>query len=260
MPFRTKDFLVFMLTVAFLVVGITATAKMDMAERTQSASVFSSTEENGEVIYEAVLPDVEVDARPSRLAALKEKIASMILPEESVPEAVVVEEEVVPTVDVPVGTINLCSNHTKINPKWSSSGLLFEVVEGARVVYRNVAVPAVLDELGQVVSSSTIQKEVVLQLPLSSFPGANKTCLDTDVVGVALDGSLMRNDEFNLYKVFGSETLIGYALDGFPIYGLNVTQKTDECGGAVATSEYRYYLSAEREGVLGCYGGTPATF
>jgi hypothetical protein len=61
---------------------------------------------------------------------------------------------------------------------------------------------------------------VVLQLPLPFGP-QGKTCLSYDVVGVALDGSLIRNNEHSLYQVFGSETLIGYALDGFPIYGLN---------------------------------------
>jgi hypothetical protein len=258
MPFRTRDFLLFMLTVAFLLIGITSTVKSDIANRSQEASVINFASSDKEVIYQAVLPEPKIDARPSRLAELREKIAGLVLTKTEEPEAEVVPvDEIVEEVteEVAPGTISQCSNYTTINPNWSPSNLLFEIVEGARIVYRNVVI-------NQIVGSSTTNissREVVLQLPLRTFPLPEKTCLGTDVVGVALDGSLIRNSEDALYKVFGGETLIGYALDGFPIYGQS-GEKTDECGGSAVSGEYRYYLSSEREGILGCFGGIPTSF
>jgi hypothetical protein len=257
MPFRTKDFLVFILTVAFLVVGIAATAKTNVAKHEQSASVGLFGLPSEEISYVAVLPESEADKRPSRLAALREKIAGMIIKVEVAATEPAEEVTKIPTTQ---GAVNVCSNFTKINPNWSTNDLLFEVVEGARIIYRNVLVPAVVDSLGQIVASSTMSKAVALQLPLRTFPLVEKTCLGTDIIGVAQDGSLMRNDEHALYKVFGSETLIGYALDGFPIYGLYINAKADECGGVSESTGYRYYLSPEREGILGCYSGIPVTF
>jgi hypothetical protein len=67
----------------------------------------------------------------------------------------------------------------------------------------------------------------------------------------------MRNNELALYTVFGPDTLVGYSLDGFPIYGPS-TVATDSCGGAMVGGVYRYVLSAERPGLLTCFAATPA--
>ena len=88
----------------------------------------------------------------------------------------------------------------------------------------------------------------------SNDAGANRA--PSDVIGIALDGSLIKNNEYSLYSIFREETLIGYALDGFPIYGQSEVS-TDECGGILADNQYRYYLSKERKAVLYCYSGTP---
>jgi hypothetical protein len=83
--------------------------------------------------------------------------------------------------------------------------------------------------------------------------------LPTDVVGIAQDGSLIRESEMALYGVFGGETLVGYALDGFPIYGSNPGAATDHCGGMMVGGQYRYYLSPERDSVINCFAGVPVT-
>ena len=82
------------------------------------------------------------------------------------------------------------------------------------------------------------------------------TCLYSDVVGIAQDGSLIRNNEVGLYSVFGSDTLIGYALDGFPIYG-KIKESGDKCGGSVVNGQYRYSLSDQREFILNCFSAPP---
>ena len=254
MPFRTRDFTLFLLAVAFIVVGITATVEEDLSSRGQSASVASFVSDAESIEYEAVVPGGREVPRASRLAELRAKIADFVFPEVAVVEEEVVEEEV-EEVSVEPGTITLCGNYRTINPVWSPTGLQFEIVEGARLVYRETE-KAVVDEFG--VSSVMPEREVVAQLPLRGAPQAAKSCIPTDVVGIALDGSLIRNNEYTLYRVFGEETLVGYALDGFPIYGLSA-RNGDECGGVAMATGYGYVLSAEREGVLGCFSGAPVS-
>jgi hypothetical protein len=75
-------------------------------------------------------------------------------------------------------------------------------------------------------------------------------------VGVAKDGSLIRNNEARLYGIFGEQTLVGYALDGFPIYGISESV-VDACGGVSVAGQYRYQLSVERENIINCFAAKP---
>jgi len=255
MPFRTRDFALFLFSVAFIVAGIFVTVEQNFGKHGQVAAV-AQFENNStdEIVYEAVvLPTREVP-RASRLAELRDKIADFVLPEvEEVAEEVEAEEEVVTAATVEPGNITLCGNYRTANAVWSPAGLQFEVVEGARLVYRTNE-KTVVDELG--VSNVVKEREVVAQLPLRSAPQSTKSCIATDIVGIALDGSLIRNNEHSLYQVFGEETVVGYALDGFPIYGLS-SRPADECGGVTLATGYGYVLSATRDGVLGCFSGAP---
>lgn len=263
MPFRTKDFLLLLLTIAFLVVGITSTIKKDLAVVDQAASVglFNQTNDP-DVVYTVVLDEApKEDTKSSRLAALREKIRGFVLPEpepEITPEEPTPVEE--PSVAVKDGDIDICTGYSVVTKLWSPAQLNFEVVEGARIVYREGNTSeSVIDTMSSGTAPYTPVRDVVLQLPLRTAPLSTKTCIGSDVVGIALDGSLIRNNEHNLYTVFGGDTLVGYALDGFAIYGLADDITTDVCGGAVVAGEYRYYLSEIRDGVLGCFGGIPVT-
>ncbi len=254
MPFRTRDFALFLLTVAFLVVGITSTVHTDLVSEDNLASV-AVFDVNASTSYEAVLPEKATDTRSSKLASLKEKIAALVL--SPVPEEEVVEPVKEEVTEEETKEVLLCPNYSAPkNIAWQPQGLVFEVVEGARLVYRESPLPATVNELGESVPGLP-NKTVLLQLPLRSFPSSKGTCLSSDLIGVALDGSLMRNTEQSLYTIFGSETLLGYALDGFPIYGTNESINTDSCGGATVAGSYRYYLSTERAGLISCFAGEP---
>ncbi len=87
-----------------------------------------------------------------------------------------------------------------------------------------------------------------------------EVCLPSDVIGIAKDGSLIRNNEVSLYKIFSSDTLIGYALDGWPIYGLSSGINSGSCGESKIAGGYVYYLSDDRETVLNCFISTPVKF
>jgi len=251
MPFRTRDFLLFLLAIVFLIIAGGTWSQNSKSLTAQEATLIYSLQDtvDEEVIYQAVLPDSKPDERSSRLQSLQGKIAQLFasdtLPEE-VPETenIPESESVLSSV---ASEIMLCPSYSKANILWDSANIRFVVIEGARILYREVD-----NQISNDISSSTI-----LQLPLNSFPSDKKTCLNNDIVGIALEGSLMRNDEDKIYKIFASETLLGYALDGFPIYGLDNNTATDSCGGASVLGSYRYYLKDGREGLIGCFSGLP---
>ncbi len=232
-----------------LVVGIGATILSQQRDAAaQPATVFLA--EVTEQEFTAELRLSEPLPREERLSEMRQKIAAQGEVTEEMPQmaAVAVENEPaaeeVAEVPESVASLMKCPGYTAYQGSWSPQGVQFTVAEGARVVARTLA-------------GAPETAEVLLQLPLYPLSGT-LSCLRTDVVGIAQDGSLIRNDEVGLYGVFGEHTLIGYALDGFPIYGTsNVT--TDACGGAVVAGEYRYYLSETRETVLNCFMASPVS-
>lgn len=255
-----------------MLVGITGTLVRDRSKDLDTKSPpLDLSNINESAVHEAVLSDEpKEESRADRLSSLKTKIANLsasdsVASVEIEPELVMDEEDASEVSDVEEsdldlqgGEIDLCGSYQEILPAWSPEGLEFEVVEGVRVVYRDIGGSAGADATtGGAVFSN---RETVLELPLRIRPVAVKSCIQSDVIGIALDGSLIRNDEYGLYGIFGKDTQIGYALDGFPIYGTNDGVRTDACGGTIDLGEYRYYLSAEREGVLGCYSGVPVKF
>ncbi len=263
MPFLTRDFAVFLGLVAFLVSGITATVARDMVGGGQAAAlgVFSQTEES---TYAAVAVATEEVSRESRVREVSKKVREFLAEFQEEPSETVDVVESAPKEEVITeeGAVLICQEYAKSNPSWQPKGLKFEVVEGALLVYRerpaSVLPSDTLASTTLATSTPAFEREVVMQLPHRFFRNPKNTCISTDVIGLAVDGSLIRNSDYTAYRVFGSETLVGYALDGFAIYG-TATFETDACGGSDVSGEYRYYLNDTREGVIGCFGATPVT-
>jgi hypothetical protein len=279
---RTRDFVLFAVTAAFLMVGIgvSAIAGFGVVPAKSVPNEFVDTED---VEYVAVYDAPKTLSHEERLAAMREKvIASQSLSlSETLPSGALtpVSEESIPSL-VPSATSSLatsdpltpesplirepllCSNYLMYQPvSWPmySGGVQIEVAEGARLVYQEV-VGEYKPDLPTATTGTAVppelKKSVLLQLPIRLSPAATPSCMQYDVVGVAQDGSLIRNGEVGLYGIFGAETLIGYALDGFPIYGTSPTQG-DTCGGVMVAGQYRYHLSVERDTVLNCFSAPP---
>lgn len=252
--FRTRDFLLMSMTIAFLLLGIIITT--DVNKKSSWLNELSLVDSGTE--YKAVLPEPTTDNREQILEEMRKKVANFdqtkylanltsALPEEDK------KEENIDDAEDQVVSINKCVNYTDFSPVWSPVGLKFEVVEGARIVYRESASQIVVaDE-----QSHLSDREVVVQLPLRSVSSGLNKCLSSGIIGIALDGSLINNTDYTAYKIFSAETLVGYALDGFPIYGLNSEIHVDQCGGASTEGQYRYFLSEEREGMIGCFSSEP---
>jgi len=250
MRLNTRNFSLYLLLLSFVVVGISLTAlsKLEVNNQVGTVLLGVSYPLNEYEVVSQTTPPLD---RAARLAVLREKIAALppLLPSSSSTE---VAEEAAPLEEVtnPNPTLTLCPGYRSIAENWPPGTVAFAMIEGARVLQSAVADP--LNPLLEI-------KQVYLQLPVQTSAETIVSCVPYDAVGVALDGSLIRNNERDLYAVFGAETLIGYALDGFPIYGLS-TGKTDECGGVVTEGQYRYTLSSDRETVLYCFSGNPISW
>lgn len=255
--FRTRDYALILATITFLVVGIVTTIFSQggvFGIGGMSASVFESTPEPES--YEAIIAENTEPSKESRIESLRKKIAQLGLADEEpeppqeetatvIPE--VTEEE---AKDI---TEQKCTYYGVHASAWNARGLIIEEAEGARLVYREVE--------GTVVGSSTaptVTKDIVVQLPVRSVPMPSQHCVPSDVIGIATDGSLIRNSEVGVYSVFGPSTLIGYALDGFPIYGASAGP-TDICGGTSVGGQYRYNLNPQRETIIACFAGVPVS-
>lgn len=262
---RTRDVFLYLLSVGFLLIAIVTTALVKAPSR-----------DGGEPLAMAptvIATDIQVEAdtqdgpdRASRIADLRSKILALnpeqeeviqMPPEEELETAVESEEEIDEELvlsDSSSSNNAYCPMFATSTTWWPASGVMMDAREGIRLVYVETVTPPLF------VSSSTepeVTEDVLLQLPIRLLPHAETNCLSSDVVGIALDGSLIHNQDYTAYRIFEQHTLIGYALDGFPIYGTAPGVATDQCGGAIVDGSYRYYLSPERAGMLGCYSGTP---
>lgn len=245
MPLTTRNFALTLSLLAFVIVGISLGA-LETFEGKKNVGTVLSGVSLPEAEYEGVTISAPALDRKARVAELRQKIAA--LPAMAAFETETTEPEVPPTnPDPSVATLLLCPTYRSVVPTWQPGTVTFEVIEGARVLQSSVTDPF----------NPTLETTVVhLQLPLQTSADTITSCIPYDVIGVALDGSPILNSERDVYAIFGSETLIGYALDGFPIYGMS-DSTADACGGLVSSGQYRYHLSPERETILHCFAGNP---
>ena len=242
--FRTRDFVLLFTSIVFLVLAIgTTLAGILFPPGTVPATLTPAqpAEEAGAAVAEGGLD------REARAAALAKKIAAdsdlfitappTVVPTDTPPEPA-------PEVTVVMEPL-LCGNYQPYANFWPSQQVSVTTSEGVRV-YRDMTS----------VASTTVSLPL-LTLAVSPLPGI-PYCLSSDVIGVANDGSLIRNTEAGLYGIFGPDTLIGYALDGFPIYGRSDVV-ADECGGVAHSGGYRYQVASDRGYILACFSAVPAT-
>lgn len=251
---RKRDFVLFGLVVLFLVIGIVSTSTWQqlrtsvLGEPAASVTVepVERTAAMPEVVDEATLRKERLERLRAQLAAEQGSTISAPPVEEPVPTATTTEV-------VSVELALQCATPSSSNVPWDPRTLTLQESEGALVIYRaalttpTVATTSVTD---------IPSPEVVLQLPLRTFP-LKSQCIQSDIIGIAMDGSLIRNGETSLYGIFGSGTQVGYALDGFAIYGSSAGVATDECGGAVVGGSYKYFVQASGNQLLNCFMAPP---
>jgi len=194
---------------------------------------------------EVVLSAESIESKPDRqtfIERMKQKLNAGLGTEKAEPVLTYAGEVVSEENNVVTGP-KLCTTEepvtlTELN--WPMS-VNFELTEGVRV-------------------ARAPDGRVLMQLPAARVRNSFDTCLASDVVGIALDGSLIRNNQTTKFANTASGQLIGYARDGFPIYGNDTAAESDACGGEVVNGSYQYHISTERNYVIGCFVGTPAKF
>ena len=137
----------------------------------------------------------------------------------------------------------LCSDYTTYQGFWDIRQVSVSVESDARVVTLSEA-------------ASSTESKLLLKLPVSTVGLGAQNCIATDVIGITPAGALIRNGDAVFYRGVDDSILLGYALDGYPIYGTS-NKSTDQCGGISDNGQYQYVLSSERETMLNCFAGSP---
>lgn len=248
--FRTRDFVLLFTIIVFLVAAIGATVVDQWFDNHSGVSTeqwpTKLTASTSPTVFSAnTIIDQEAD-RVRRLNEMRNRVAEITLTQTtdtddpSVQEDAAEVEELADNDEDIIAEDFVCADYTVYSGFWDSRGVIVSEAEGAILIERAQGTTTTL----------------VAQLPVQTLPVRLPTCVSTDVVGFANDGSLIRNDEVSLYGIFGSDTQIGYALDGFPIYGTN-PERGDVCGGLVVDGTYRYYLNPDRDQVVHCFAAAP---
>ncbi len=269
---RTRDLVLFVVILLFLGLAISVTVVVD---------TWGSFGERGElsVVTDVPLADLSAEApaasefdRQSVISRLREKLAndtSVIAPEPDTfvgaeeitkEEALALEEQVAAS----TVTVNKCLYPDDVIgslAKWPLSGVTVAVASGARVVTHTETItpPASIDATATTSAATETLVRTLLRLPLAPTKLAAASCVPSDVVGVTTSGFILFNSNASVWYGAGPDTLIGYARDGFPIYG-NYTGPVDACGGYDHPTGYRYTVSTDRPFIVDCFSATPQSF
>lgn len=267
---RTRDFILFAAVFVFLLMGVSLTVVGNIDERKSESTVKDIALVGGESI--SAYHETSNNTREDHIVALQKKIAAgegQIAHGEPVLTSVddvadVDDVDDVPTLD---GEIELTTDRSaqycdtivenQIVHMWDTANTIIDLVEGARVVKTT----SVEDVLVGTSTVSTTTEKILLQLPINQRQLYTPTCLDSRFVGVALDGSLIENNETWRFRNISSKSIVGYARDGHPIYGPGTDETTlDRCGGVYTSEGYKYYIRERELFVLGCFASTPANY
>jgi len=269
MMIRTRDFLIFIVIVLLLLSGIATSLVRDSGVVIDD--MLSDSQLLGAAVmideYEVIVPDeetTEITSSEERLASMRERVRAYRAENDTTNERFVVREgepERALTVTQEEetgepetsGPIRRCGSYQQFAAFWPPQ-VVIEEHEGARLA---IAPDPLSEDPATEAETALFSGEVLAQLPIPRQPSGSPTCVSMDVVGIAMDGSLIRNNEYQAYGFFGADTVVGFALDGFPIYGRDDMVETDQCGGAVGTMGYGYILQSDRPAVLNCFSGRP---
>lgn len=254
---RTRNFILVLLSVGVFSLALFAAFGGNVFKAWQhDPDVEFSSVDNLRDEYEAEVPQ-DKDSRGEYLSQLKAKIAERLTlknaEEDTKPTIAVAsstEEDKPASTTAEVVSVKKCASYRTLQIPWTPQSVIQESREGMRVYFER-GLPAQIGDIAP--------ENIRALIPMRVWPLSQGSCLPTDVVGIALDGSLIRNNETALYNVFGEGTLIGYSLDGYPIYGESSGVVSDVCGGALVGGSYRYMVSKTRETIINCYVGVPVT-
>lgn len=271
---RSRDLIIFLGIILCLCLGIAYTyIASTQASLFEGTKVVFTTDSNGSSVFTALPSEKKVDreANINRLRALLASNPEVVTSNPSVESepqvadapsvSAVLEQNVVlqecPGIDDEVVYLQ----------QWPVSDTTIVVKDGMRSVVhiaKEMVVPISL------LPSTTTDSDLVVPVPFVSaktlllmqmYPpkAATARCVQGEVVGVTATGALLSNSDAHFYRSTDASELIGYARDGFPVYGA-YSGEVDNCGGYMHPEGYRYTISKDRDFILGCYVGSTAEF
>lgn len=253
---RTRDFVVYIGVLLFLVSAISVTITKDLiVARTATVEQFAAVSASAQELSLGVVAATDTEDRATYIAAMREKLARGEGKISGAP-VVLASEISTPSPAEPVTSrsVMLCSasaSMDRVLMNWEPSSTVIRTVEGARVVVHEVP-----GQEGEAEATA----EPLLQLAMRHARAAHDSCLPSQVVGVGVDGTLILNGDAPRFQSMVHDRLIGYALDGFPIYGVAPGDTLDSCGGTDTGAGYQYHIRADEDFVLGCFAAAPAQF
>lgn len=244
----------FVLSTVFLLLAITVTIAVDTAEPESVAVVPPSFVDGGE--RGVVLVGEAGNERSALITRLQQALARGEGLSAGEPVFTSVDTPAVPTSSEPVigATLTYCGNlatAAAIAAGWPADASV-TIAAGRRVVRAPAESP--------VGTTTVATPTVLLDLPLVAAVSSD-VCLDHEAVGVSAAGDLLLNSSASQYAGASQLELIGYARDGFPIYGPRSDGVAlDQCGGVTTPAGYQYHVQPNIPALLTCYRGLPAPF
>jgi len=254
---RTRNFLLFVLLLAFLIGGILLTLWFSAGSVRQEAysDMIFGGDDTATMTAEVITPE---DTRAGRLASLRAKLAKYTdvalapstedVPVEPADDTATTTADETPT----KAKADLCANYGATAVPALNGQLTYGESGGQRTFSQT----GTTEPTGST-SLPTVVTSIVFTLPLRTAALPTSSCIPGDIVAVTPTGAPIRNTEYAQYRGLGEATLIGYTIDGFELYGASSNLQTDACGGTTVSGTYRYYLSSERDTILNCFAAIP---
>lgn len=251
---RTRNFLLYVLSMVFLVSAIGYTVANDTAGLSYSVPETVAFVQNEATAYGAIASDTAND-RSAYIESMRQKIAQGLGKIDGAP---VVFSSVDDTPDMStqvaggaaVAWCDVPERTDDVSAAWFQGAVALEDHGTVRAAVQTLPAGA----------ESDVPTRTLIELPKGSARAAYDTCLSHDIVGVGVDGTLISNYDTWRFGSYGEGVVVGYALDGFPIITGGDASLLDSCGGADMGDGYAYRLRADSEVVLGCFAGAPTQF
>lgn len=258
---RTRDFLLYMLVLVFLLIATSYTglAKQDAREWTAPADSIPVPSEEDVYTAEVFSGDAQ---SASALERMREKIAAgkgeiigappVMTSVDTLPSQ---SDAATTTLMQTTGT-QYCSvayTHHKV-ANWPP-GTNVVTNDGVRQVLYQTQTEETVGSSTQMVTHNEVWSEV----PIRTVRTAFDSCLPDMTIGITTTGQPLSNSAGMLYQTYAAADIVGYARDGFPIYGPVLDESgLDSCGGLYAGGQYQYHVRAGTADILSCFAGVPA--
>jgi len=262
---RTRDFILYMTTLIFVVLGTTYTGLLSHPSPNSQATPVEADKEA--VVARAFLPTRTTDLN-TRLAELRIRLMDGEGYLAKAPAVFTSVDQVMIEPPVPITTtenINETTRQQQRSVQWCDHApppvdlsrwpsAVVQITDTERVLRSEVTSAVVVGTTTKFVRQAITR----VALPIRTVRSTFTSCLDSLLIGVTVNGSPLRNDSVYRYLKTSAQTPIGYTRDGFTVFGaVSDEAALDECGGQYVQNKYQYHLRPGEPFIIGCYAGLP---